>query len=159
MAAKIAGLLCSVLAGTMACAQTPAESAPRWWKGNLHTHTLWSDGDVFPEMVASWYREQGYHFLGLSEHNQFPQGERWIPVSQANRVAGVDAFSRYLARFGASWVESRAIAGEDSHQVRLKSFDEVRSLVEERGRLLMLPAEEITGSSADGRPAHERDQP
>jgi len=26
---------------------------PRWWKGNLHTHTFWSDGDAFPEMVAT----------------------------------------------------------------------------------------------------------
>lgn len=31
---------------------TPAQ----WYKGNLHTHTLWSDGDDFPEMVADWYR-------------------------------------------------------------------------------------------------------
>jgi len=30
----------------------PADAPPRWWKGNLHTHTFWSDGDDFPEMVA-----------------------------------------------------------------------------------------------------------
>src|SRR5579883_1070740 len=23
-------------------------SPPQYWKGNLHTHTLWSDGDDFP---------------------------------------------------------------------------------------------------------------
>lgn len=27
----------------------------RWWKGNLHTHSLWSDGDQFPEVVVDWY--------------------------------------------------------------------------------------------------------
>src|SRR4051794_14253426 len=24
--------------------------SPRWLKGNLHTHSFWSDGDDFPEM-------------------------------------------------------------------------------------------------------------
>ena len=33
----------------------PAVDA-RWWKGNLHTHSLWSDGDHYPEMVADWYK-------------------------------------------------------------------------------------------------------
>jgi hypothetical protein len=42
---------------------------PRWWKGNLHTHSFWSDGDDFPEMIADWYKTRGYHFLGLSDHN------------------------------------------------------------------------------------------
>ena len=40
-----------------------------WYKGNLHTHTLNSDGDSTPSEVASWYRENGYHFLVLSDHN------------------------------------------------------------------------------------------
>ncbi len=29
-----------------------------WLKGNLHTHTLESDGDSTPQEVAAWYREQ-----------------------------------------------------------------------------------------------------
>ena len=41
---------------------------PRWWKGNTHTHTLWSDGDGAPELVAGLYKEAGYHFLVLSDH-------------------------------------------------------------------------------------------
>ncbi len=40
-----------------------------WLKGNLHTHTTESDGDASPEYVASWYREHGYDFLVLSDHN------------------------------------------------------------------------------------------
>ena len=40
----------------------PADPPQRWWKGNLHTHTFWSDGDDFPEMVAEWYRDNGYNF-------------------------------------------------------------------------------------------------
>lgn len=41
----------------------------RWYKGNTHTHTLNSDGDSSPDEVARWYREHGYHFLVLSDHN------------------------------------------------------------------------------------------
>ena len=41
----------------------------RWYKGNTHTHTLNSDGDSSPDDVARWYREHGYHFLFLTDHN------------------------------------------------------------------------------------------
>ena len=41
----------------------------RWYKGNLHTHTTMSDGDSTPEVVAQWYKEHGYQFLILSDHN------------------------------------------------------------------------------------------
>ncbi len=41
----------------------------RWFKGNTHTHTLESDGDASPEEVAAWYRDNGYNFLVLSDHN------------------------------------------------------------------------------------------
>src|SRR6185436_2473221 len=43
----------------------------RWWKGNTHTHTLNSDGDSPPDAVARWYKDHGYAFLVLSDHNVF----------------------------------------------------------------------------------------
>ena len=43
----------------------------QWYKGNTHTHTTNSDGDSSPEYVATWYREAGYDFLVLSDHNVF----------------------------------------------------------------------------------------
>jgi hypothetical protein len=43
--------------------------ALRWYRGNTHTHTLESDGDSPPEYVARWYRNHGYRFLVLSDHN------------------------------------------------------------------------------------------
>lgn len=42
-----------------------------WFKGNTHTHTTMSDGDSSPEDVARWYKEKGYKFLVLSDHNVF----------------------------------------------------------------------------------------
>jgi hypothetical protein len=41
----------------------------QWFKGNTHTHTTESDGDSPPEDVARWYRDHGYNFLVLSDHN------------------------------------------------------------------------------------------
>jgi len=43
--------------------------ALNWYKGNLHTHTINSDGDSSPGTVARWYKEHRYHFLVLSDHN------------------------------------------------------------------------------------------
>ncbi|MBI3492287.1 MAG: PHP domain-containing protein [Acidobacteria bacterium] len=67
----IAGLLVSgvLLAGVRRpAAQAPADSG-RWYKGNTHTHTLNSDGDSTPDDVVKWYREHGYQFLVLTDHN------------------------------------------------------------------------------------------
>ena len=41
----------------------------RWFKGNLHTHTTESDGDANPQQVVKWYKNHGYDFLVLSDHN------------------------------------------------------------------------------------------
>jgi hypothetical protein len=49
--------------------ELPADPGGRWFKGNTHTHTLESDGDSPPEVVARWYRAHGYAFLVLSDHN------------------------------------------------------------------------------------------
>jgi len=46
-----------------------AGASMRWYKGNTHTHTLNSDGDSTPDDVVRWYREHGYQFLVLTDHN------------------------------------------------------------------------------------------
>ncbi len=40
-----------------------------WFRGNLHTHSTNSDGDSPPEVVIDWYRESGYDFLALTDHD------------------------------------------------------------------------------------------
>jgi hypothetical protein len=59
------------LAALLATGNAFAQPAPakRWYKGNLHTHTLNSDGDSTPHEVTTWYRENGYNFLVLTDHN------------------------------------------------------------------------------------------
>ncbi len=114
---------------------------PKYWKGNLHTHSFWSDGDDFPEMIADWYQRHDYHFLALSDHNILAEGERWIDM-QAGKAGRAEALRKYRARFGDVWVQRREMEGIE--QVRLKPLAEYRSLLEQPGRFLLIPAEEIT---------------
>ena len=114
------------------------ETAPRWWKGNLHTHSLWSDGNDFPEMITGWYKKQGWHFLALSDHNILSDHELWIKTSRAGAVA----MEKYLARWGEPWVERRV--ENEQEMVRLKTLKEFRGKLEEPGRFLMVQSEEIT---------------
>ena len=123
--------------------------APRYWKGNLHTHTLWSDGDDFPEMVVDWYKEHGYQFLALTEHNVIAEGARWVDAEATETRA--TAVAKYTRRFGDRWAEFRT--SKDKRQVRLKPLAEFRSLFEEPNRFLLVPAEEITHAFAK-RPIH-----
>ena len=44
------------------------ESAGRWFRGNLHTHSDRSDGVAPPEQVLAEYRAAGYDFLVLTDH-------------------------------------------------------------------------------------------
>ncbi|MFA5817363.1 MAG: hypothetical protein WC865_17305 [Bacteroidales bacterium] len=46
----------------------------RFLKGNLHTHSYWSDGNTYPEDVIRWYRDHGYQFLAITDHNILQQG-------------------------------------------------------------------------------------
>ncbi len=139
----VALLAASVPASAAAQAEpAPPRAEPRWFKGNLHTHSLWSDGNDYPEMIVDWYARRGYHFLALSDHNVLSQGQRWMAVAEANRRAKEDGFARYRERFGDDWVETRASAGGE--QVRLKPLGEFRHLFEQPGRFLLIQGEEIT---------------
>ena len=67
---------------------------PSWLKGNIHTHSFWSDGNQFPEMIASWYKQQGYDFLALSDHNILSKGEKWMPISTLKSRGGDDILEK-----------------------------------------------------------------
>lgn len=45
-----------------------AGAAQRWYRGNTHAHTLNSDGDSPPDAVVRWYREHGYQFTFITDH-------------------------------------------------------------------------------------------
>jgi hypothetical protein len=120
----------------------PLFKQPTYFKGNLHTHTLWSDGDDYPEMVADWYKQHGYAFLSITDHNVLSDAERWVDETDKTNKG----LRKYQERFGLEWVERRDLGLK--RQVRLKPLREFRSLLEEPGKFLLIPGEEISSSYA-----------
>lgn len=46
----------------------PFDKPGRFYRGNLHTHSTHSDGDLSPEAVCRFYRDMGYDFIALTDH-------------------------------------------------------------------------------------------
>jgi hypothetical protein len=63
----------AIVAGLLLFACAPLHAV--WLRGNLHTHTLESDGDSKPEEVVRWYAEHGYDFLVLTDHDKVTRVE------------------------------------------------------------------------------------
>lgn len=124
--------------------------AQNWYKGNLHTHSLWSDGDDYPEMIMNWYKANGYNFIGLSDHNIIQEGEKWVNVPRQKDRRLV--FERYLQTFGSDWVTYRRGAN-DSLKVKLKNLADYRGHFEEPGKFLILKSEEMS-TGYQGKPIH-----
>ena len=95
--------------------------AQQWYKGNLHAHSYWSDGDDFPEMIMDWYKSQDYYFISLSDHNILAQGEKWklIPKFYVHQKG----FEKYLDKFGEDWVVYEKDE-DDRIRVKLKALKE-----------------------------------
>jgi hypothetical protein len=123
--------------------QEDQESPESWWRGNLHTHSLWSDGDDFPEMITRWYVQNGYHFLVMSDHNVLSVGQKWMKDRDIVARGGATVLEKYRQQFAVDWVETR-LNDQGESETRLKPLDEFRTLFESPGRFLMIPGEEIT---------------
>ena len=139
-------LVTLLLAG---CAAAPEpELRPTWYKGNLHTHSLWTDGADFPEMIAQWYKDHGYNFLAITEHDMLQAGEKWVditakdegwpPRNESTRLA----LPGYRQRFGDQWVQERR--EDQKHLIRLRPLSEYRHLFEVPNRFMFIMSEEIT---------------
>lgn len=126
-------------AGFLAACKSPDTKQISWYKGNLHTHTYWSDGDEFPEMVLDWYKSHGYDFIALSDHNTVAQEEKWVVIQKSPLYE--TGFQNYLDKFGMEWVHYKNDTGRI--QVKLKTFGEYKSKMEEDG-FLIIPSEEIS---------------
>jgi hypothetical protein len=58
----------AILASTPLGAQPASSSPTRWFRGNTHTHTTNSDGNMPPADVVRWYRDHGYDFVVITDH-------------------------------------------------------------------------------------------
>ena len=138
----------------VSCQETENESLMqtddlRWYRGNLHTHSFWSDGDDFPESILAWYVDHAYDFVAISDHNTVADSERWLRFDTLD--VRFQAYQLYRNRFGAEWVEARE--EYDSVFVRLKTFEEYSSKFSTSGKFLVIHSEEIS-DGYDGIPVH-----
>lgn len=143
-------VVCSILLCLFTVQISAQKNAGKWYKGNTHTHSLWSDGDDFPEMIMHYYKTRGYDFVALSDHNTFAEGEKWamLPKNPFRQ----NRFKEYLAAYGEKWVNYKK---DDSGRisVQLKTLEEYRPLFEEKDKFLIIKAEEIT-DQYKGKPIH-----
>jgi hypothetical protein len=158
-AATVSALMAVAAVPSMAPAAPPATpipaaaaGGPRWYKGNLHTHSLWSDGDDFPERIAAWYRDHGYDFLGISDHNTLQAGEKWLRFAQLKTKGVGPATEKYLKEFP-KLARTRGDVDKESYEVRLTPFAEYRKAFEKPGEFLLIPGEEVT-DKFEKKPVH-----
>ena len=119
----------------------PTESKLAWYRGNTHTHTLWSDGDAPPEHAVKWYVDNDYDFLVLSDHNLMQHGEKWFKVEEGGRLTP-SKVAEVETDFGTEWVKTRENAGVT--EMRLRTLDELKAHFEKPGEFLLIPGEEVT---------------
>ena len=127
--------------------QVSSVPEPRWWKGNMQTQSYWSDGDQFPEEVCAWYKNHGFNFVALSDHDRPPVGEFWKNVGVVNSPVNISAevhpqiLALYREKYGNEWVKTRELEGH--LQVRLKPVEEFGPLLNESQRFLVMPSHQI----------------
>ena len=120
-------------------AQHAAKAAPtggkRFYKGQFHTHTYWSDGRAFPEQSIQFYRETGYNFLALSDHNVYADSRRVKKVGKGKGLVDQDIFNAYRRDFPASAQSETAADG--STEVVVQTYAKMRELFEKPGEFLL----------------------
>jgi len=112
-----------------------------FYKGNTHSHSLRSDGDSPPAVLAQWYRDRGYAFLAITDHNVVADPKLRAEVEEAGRfvvVLGEEVSN--AARVGGRDVPVHANAICSSATVGGRRLDSVSAAVEDSvARILAQP--------------------
>lgn len=154
-ACRAARMACTIMVAWALCAGALAAekkgTEQHWYKGNIHCHTVWSDGNSFPEWAVSWYQSRGFQFVALTDHNTFQEGEKWVKVGpkKGKGLAMKEAYDKYKENYGAQVDEKTS--GSQTF-VRLKTFEQLSQQFNKPGKFLMVPGEEITTNGPKGTP-------
>jgi len=124
----------------MCQACTPV-SKNEWYKGQLHCHSAWSDGNTLPELAIGWYKDHGYHFVSLSDHGVLQlDTNRWKGVSDKRNEVAQILIDEANQKFGDNWCETKT--EDDKMFVRLKTYGELAQKMNEDGKFLLIPGHE-----------------
>src|SRR3954469_17069596 len=122
---------------------TNHNDSSKWYKGNLHTHSLWSDGNDFPELIIDWYRDHDYDFLAISDHNILAEGEKWMKIGELRKRGSITALNLYLDQYNKT-AQTRGNREDGSFEVRLTNFKDYKAMGERPGKFLIIQSEEIS---------------
>ena len=142
-----AGAALAAAAGARSVAQAVPTGGKRFYKGQFHTHTYWSDGSAFPEQSIQFYRERGYNFLGLSDHNVYAEGRRVKKVGKGKGRVNQDIFNAYRRDFPASAQSETAADG--TVEAVVQTYAKMREIFEKPGEFILLDAVEATTRTYD----------
>jgi len=101
-------------------------------------HSYWSDGDIYPEQAVDWYKDNGYHFVVLSDHSFLQlETQKWVNIgTEPQRIA---LYEKFIEKYGRP--ETRV--EENERQVRLSTIHELKERFDTPGRFLMIPGHEL----------------
>jgi len=115
--------------------------AADWYRGNIHMHSFWSDGNVYPEQAVDWYKDNGYHFVVLSDHTNLQlDPQRWINVGTGHWIP---LYEKYIEKYGPA--ETRETDGKQ--QIRLHTIHELKQKLDIPGKFLMIPGHEMNAGA------------
>ena len=137
----------TALALCMGCSTTDTEQPDGkvWRKGALHCHTLWSDGRSLPETAVQTYKNLGYDFMCIADHNVYPEGDLWLPVQPETGPWPCNlSFVEY--EHANKLMKGNVISKTISFRtyVKLRTMKELQELFNEEDKFLLVPGEEIT---------------
>jgi len=134
--------LLALLLALSSCTNSDSIGA-KWYKGNLHTHSLWSDGNDFPELICDWYREHDYDFLAISDHNILAEGDKWMKISELRKRGSITGLNLYLDQYRKT-AQTRGNRDDGTFEVRLTNFKDFKAMGERPGKFLIIQSEEIS---------------
>ena len=150
----LCGALAAAALGSGRMTWAGPAAGKRWYRGNLHTHTLVSDGQAFPVEAALLYKRFGYDFLMLSDHNAVHDRELWITEKNHHRRSFFETHARrFAAEYPAYRPQTRTEA-DGTTAWRYGAFEETAAAVNEPGRFLLMSGCEYHNEVRTGEQLH-----
>jgi hypothetical protein len=136
----------AILGAFLVAGAVSSHAEAQWYKGVTHVHSLWSDGDMSPDLIADWYKDHGYHFMCFTDHNLLQEGDKYVSIVEDSKLSPARV-QLIQERFGEEWVK----IDEDQYgpRMKLKTHEELSAYFNDPEKFLLIPSEEITsiGSS------------
>lgn len=104
-----------------------------WYKGNLHSHSTNSDGHLSPAEMINLYKDNGYSFLCLSEHDYYTDLRNEFDTDDFILLPGLEA--------------SVKLCDAEGHLVKTHHIHGIlgnRKMQEQAGSHLFTPGERLT---------------